>query len=391
MAEVVQRVWKSGPRRVKRTAWGYTVMLNGKQVRKTNAAWTEDDARAALVEAQRDDAQRGDTTAAPPGEVVDPGATSALASSGVTLEQAQTRFLDTKRAERKKTVRDDAYHLARLVKALGADTPLSEITAARIAQYRTERAQQASQRRLGETVSAAAVNHELRVLRHLLHLAADEWTVIARAPRIRLLREPQGRLRWLEPAEEARLLAACLTCGGEALRDMVLVALESGMRQGEIVALTWERIDFTRGVFQLEITKSGRRREVPMRQALYDRLTALPGPREGRLWPRRFPRKAWEAAVREAKLEDFTFHDTRHHFASWFIMRGGSLPALQQILGHRDVSMTLRYAHLAPAHLRVEIERTAAISAHAQHMDDKIGSASHVSPRKAGVAQRQSN
>jgi site-specific recombinase XerD len=76
--------------------------------------------------------------------------------------------------------------------------------------------------------------------------------------------------------------------------------------------------------------------------------------------------------VEEAKLDDFTFHDCRHHFASWFMMRGGSLQALREILGHRDIKMTLRYAHLAPGHLRDEMERTAAPSAQGQHNGGRI-------------------
>jgi integrase len=172
----------------------------------------------------------------------------------------------------------------------------------------------------------------------------------------------------LEPAEEERLLAACLRHGGEALRDIMLVAIETGMRQGEILGMTWERIDLSRGVIRFELTKSGRRREVPMRQALYDRLSALAGPRAGRLWARTFPRAAWETVQGELGLEDFTFHDLRHHFASWFIMRGGSLPALREILGHTDIEITLRYAHLAPHHLRVEIDKTAStINAQSTH------------------------
>ena len=69
-------------------------------------------------------------------------------------------------------------------------------------------------------------------------------------------------------------------------------------------------------------------------------------------------RTAFENAVAEAKLDNFHFHDLRHHFASWFVMRGGSLQALKEILGHADLKMTLRYAHLAPDHLRNEIEKT---------------------------------
>jgi integrase len=73
----------------------------------------------------------------------------------------------------------------------------------------------------------------------------------------------------------------------------------------------------------LERTKSGRRLEVPLRQVVASAL---------------FPRAAWEAAVAQAKIDNFTFHDTRHHFASWFMMRGGNLLTLSRILGHRKVT-----------------------------------------------------
>jgi len=69
---------------------------------------------------------------------------------------------------------------------------------------------------------------------------------------------------------------------------------------------------------------------------------------------------AWER-VDFSRVEDFHFHDTRHHFASWFMMRGGGLLALKEILGHTDTKMTQRYAHLEPDHLRAEM--TAAIPA----------------------------
>ena len=69
-------------------------------------------------------------------------------------------------------------------------------------------------------------------------------------------------------------------------------------------------------------------------------------------------RTAFENAVAEARLDDFHFHDCRHHFASWFVMRGGSLQALKEILGHATLAMTMRYAHLAPDHLRSEIVKT---------------------------------
>ena len=95
-----------------------------------------------------------------------------------------------------------------------------------------------------------------------------------------------------------------------------------------------------------------------MRQVVYEILAAVPEPRVGRVWGQRNIRTAFESAVKAAGLDDLHFHDCRHHFASWFAMRGGSLPALQKILGHADLKMTLRYAHLAPQYLRAEVAKT---------------------------------
>jgi len=112
-------------------------------------------------------------------------------------------------------------------------------------------------------------------------------------------------------------------------------------------------------VLRLETTSSGRRREVPMRQRVYDVLVSRPGVREGRVWPAGSTRTAFEAAVEPAQLDgSFRFHDCRHHFASWFMMQGGSLAALPKILGHASLAMTMRYAHLSPEHLRSEMAKT---------------------------------
>jgi len=177
-------------------------------------------------------------------------------------------------------------------------------------------------------------------------------------PKIRLEKEPQGRIRWLEPDEEVRLLAACAKSRNPELTKIVTIALETGLRKGELLGLTWDRVDLSRGVIRLEQTKSGKRREVPMRQVVYDTLASLPGPREGQVFQTRSIRTAFENAVVEAKLEGLRLHDTRHHFASWFVMRGGNLQALKEILGHASLTMTQRYAHLSPDHLRSEVAKT---------------------------------
>ncbi len=336
MAKVNQRLWKVPGQRAKRKAWGYTAQVGGKQKRVYKAEWTREDADQALAAVLLKIEQPK-----PP--------------SGMTFNEAIERYLKAK--ARKKSIADDERHLKALKACFGADTPLADITAARMSEWKAERLA-ATCPQTGEPYKAAAINRPLQALRHLLRLAHEEWEVLSAAPRVRLEREPQGRLRWLEPDEEARLLEACGKSKNRELASVVTVALETGLRKSELLGLTWDRVDMSRGVLRLEVTKSGRRREVPMRQVVYDVLVALPGSREGRMFRTQSVRNAFESAVKAAKLDDFHFHDARHHFASWFMMRGGSPQELKEILGHADIKMTLRYAHLSPAHLRSAMLRT---------------------------------
>jgi integrase len=377
MAHVIERTWRSGPRKAKRSAYGYTLMVNGKQERITCATWTREEAEKALA------ARLLNLT--PPRNGVG-------AHPIFTFGEAIEKYLAVK--AKKLSLRDDRLNLTRLRGAFGTETPLAEITAAKISDYKVRRLK-TQVKREGEKrdVGNATLNRELAALRHLLRLAVEEWEVLVKAPRITLEKEPEGRIRWLEPDEEARLLMACAASEHKALAGIVTVALETGMRKGEILGLTWDRIDLSRGVIRLEKTKSGKRREMPMRQVVYEILAALPEPRSGLVWPAGGIRTAFEQAVADAKLDDFRFHDCRHHFASHFVMRGGTLQALKEILGHADLKTTLIYASLSPAHLRSEVEKTArpaGFSTTSAH-DGKIEPASIVSPRKAGVAQRQSN
>jgi len=146
-----------------------------------------------------------------------------------------------------------------------AETPLTAITADRISQYRAKRL--GALRKIGETerrLSASTINRPLALLRHLLYLAHDEWGVLAELPKIRLEKEPQGRLRWLSQDEAAKLLETCRKSRNKALADLVEFSLFTGVRRGEALGLTWDRVDRSRGVIRLEITKSGQRREVPL-------------------------------------------------------------------------------------------------------------------------------
>src|SRR5439155_11208702 len=102
----------------------------------------------------------------------------------------------------------------------------------------------------GKPYAAASINRQLAALRHLLQLAHEEWGVLSAVPKIRLEKEPQGRIRWLEPDEEGRLLAACAKSRNPELTEIVTIALETGLRKGELIGLYWERVDLSRGAIR---------------------------------------------------------------------------------------------------------------------------------------------
>jgi integrase len=314
-----------------------------------DSAWSRDDAQAALAARvlERD---------APKPE-----------ARPVALGELRDRYLAYKRAEGKRSVGGDESNLARLVAWLGAETAVAAVTAEKVADYSRDRAGQTS--RLGRTVSPATRNRELATLRHALRLAC-EWGYVEKVPRIRMAREPEGRLRFLSEDEAARLLDACRRSLSRHLAAVVTVALYTGMRRGEVLGLEWERVDFSRGVLLVEATKTGRQREVPMGRPVYDALSALPGPRDEGPVFRKASGAAWgsirtgfERACREARLGDFRFHDLRHTCASWLVMAGRSLKEVQELLGHRTFAMTLRYAHLSPDRLRDAVNALPVIGA----------------------------
>ena len=377
MAKIIKRTWSStGPlgRKVKHVAYGYTLMVHGKQERKVSSAWlTEAEALEALAKRQRE---------------VGAGI---LERAERTLGEVAEEYLRYKADHGKRTVPSDRRILSgRLLPALGAGRALRTLTAPAIAQYEKTRMQTPAKGR-GRTVSAYTVANELAVLRHLLRLA-KRWGYVETVPEIVLPKRPAGRLRYLEGPELARLLDACRASRNPYLATIVLLAVHTGMRKGEILGLEWERVDLSSARLTLLQTKNGKPRGVPINRAVYEALIALAPQavqRTGLLFRRGNGvawgqiRRAFESAVTTAGLTGFRFHDLRHTAASHLVMRGASLQEVKELLGHADLSMTLRYAHLSPAHLRGAVERLEGLTnGSSQHMNQHIDrpslDASHV-------------
>ena len=170
-----------------------------------------------------------------------------------------------------------------------------------------------------------------------------------------------------------RLLSTCQETTSPYLHAVVMVALSTGMRRGEILNLTWDRVDIARGLIMLlpENTKTREARGVPLvgkahealmgisRQRRTDTNLVFPAPQQNGKDPKPLDiRTAWDTAVRRALLEDFRFHDLRHTAASYLAMNGATLVEIAAVLGHKTLAMVQRYSHLTVAHTTKIVERT---------------------------------
>jgi integrase len=173
-----------------------------------------------------------------------------------------------------------------------------------------------------------------------------------------------GRTRFLNDDEKERLLSACRESASKGLYPIVILALSTGMRRGEIMNLKWSDIDLARGSILLQTTKNGERRFVPLVGIALDLLRSKYANQT--LDSLVFPvphspckpidiRSAWESALNKANIFNFRFHDLRHTAASYLAMNQASLLEIGTLLGHKTVQMTKRYAHLSNAHMHETI------------------------------------
>jgi integrase len=145
------------------------------------------------------------------------------------------------------------------------------------------------------------------------------------------------------------------------LMPLALVALNTGMRRGELFSLEWRSVNLSLRLLTVEAgnAKSGKARHLPLNDEALDVLTRWrrQGAGKGLVFPSpsgaRFDNinKSWAGIVEAADMPDFNFHDLRHTFASKLVMAGVDLNTVRELLGHADIKMTLRYAHLAPGKL----------------------------------------
>ena len=240
---------------------------------------------------------------------------------------------------------------------------LASIRGSDVANYRDKRA---------VTVSASSILNELAVLSHLFTIARKEWGMESLSNPVLLARKPRrpaGRDRRFMDGEEQRLLAACDRSQSVALSQLLIVAVETAMRLGELLSLTWDNVDLKRRVALLPDTKNGDARLVPLSSRAATALESVSRHIQDRrvFWNWQASdsvRHAWQRAIQRARalyekecrelehepdadyLTGLRFHDLRHEATSRFFELGFNPMEVATITGHKTLQMLKRYTHL---------------------------------------------
>lgn len=204
-------------------------------------------------------------------------------------------------------------------------------------------------------VSPATVNRYLEVVRAILRRAAQEWEWLDSVPYIKMRKESSRRIRYLTRAEATKLLSEL----PEHQRNTTEFALLTGLRQRNILQLSWSQIDLQRKIAWIHPDQSKTRKAiaVPLNQRAIEVIQNQQGKHDIYIFTYKdnpitqVNTKAWKKALHRAGIQDFRWHDLRHTWATWHIQSGTPLHVLQELGGWSSYSMVQRYAHLSAEHL----------------------------------------
>jgi integrase len=301
-------------------------------------------------------------------------------------ETVLSEYDETQRATREKQLRWWSRQFAGLT--------LAEVTADRVAKARDAlaaekfaRGKSRTNKKTGEEVppkqykrTPATVNRYLATLSHALSFAVKERRLIDRNPvgDIARKKEPRGRTRFLSDEERNALLTACDESEWTSLRTLVLLAITTGARRGELIGLCWADIDLKAGRAHVRETKNDEQRTLPLAGKALEAIRSLKLKNSSRSIyvfpaptvvlnpktnqadldsPYEYFDAHWHTALKAAGIEGMRFHDLRHTTASMLAAQGCSLLEIADVLGHKTLSMVKRYSHLVVDHKAKVIEK----------------------------------
>lgn len=284
-----------------------------------------------------------------------------------TLNDLIDRYVENELPQRKSDKEKFTMQLNWWKKEIGVYL-LSDITPSLLSSCKDKLAKQpAIKPKNGRTTrSNATINRYLACLSIVLSKGVKEWEWLEENPMLKVAKkkEPKGRIRFLSDEEREKLLTKCKNISYE-LYLLVLIAVCTGARFGEITKLKWENIDFESKLFHFLDTKNGEDRGVPISSVVLKELKSFSKIRNIKsdyVFIRQDGKKIiyfkgmFYDALEQAEIDDFKFHDLRHTAASYLAMNGASLLEIAEILGHKTLAMVKRYSHLTKKHTAELIE-----------------------------------
>lgn len=310
-------------------------------------------------------------------------------------EFIEKEYSSWRRANRKRGD-EDIYRLKARFESEFGNEYLASISPLELDRWRSKR--------ITAGIKPITANRDIAILKALLS-KAEEWGVITTNPLIKfkpLRVDTVAKVRYLTQDEETRLkqvlferdrkLKAARERGnkwkkdrgyhllpdlsqyafGDYMTPMILLSLNTGLRRGELFSLHWKNINFDRAILTIpgNTAKSGKTKHVPLNLVALKVLKEwhIQCPQDGLVFSSingnsfNNVKKAWTNILKDAEVQDFRWHDLRHHFASKLAMAAIDLNIIRELLGHADIKMTLRYAHLAPEYKAKAVAKLVEIS-----------------------------
>jgi len=281
-----------------------------------------------------------------------------LRSPMVSFAELATDALAYSKAH-KRSYHDDVIRMARLLTRF-RERAADSITAQELEQHLAQNTEESGW-------APATVNRYRALISLVFRLGIESGKVKENPARlVKHRQENNSRVRWLSAEEEVRLRAVISEMCPEHMPELDL-ALNTGLRLGELFGLVWENVNLARRVLTVPRAKNGEMRHVPLNGPALAALANLQncgngtGPviRNAEGGPLTSPRYWFEPAIRDAKIRRFSWHCLRHTFASRLVMAGVDLRTVQELMGHKSIQMTVRYSHLTPRHTLAAVERLA--------------------------------
>ena len=255
----------------------------------------------------------------------------------------------------KRSYKDDIYR-GKLLKNYFGNIYLSEFNPYLIEKFKSKRKSEVKESTINRAVS----------LLHGMFNKAIEWGYTEENPvsKVKMFKENNSILRYLTVDEMHRLIKSAPT---ERIRNVIIVALNTGMRKSEIMNLKWEDIDLNDNFIYIRNSKNKEGRQIPMNDTLIELFTNMEKTSKEHAFLNRKGdqyrdiRKPFQKALDNAGIKNFRFHDLRHTFASHMVMIGAEIITVSKLLGHKSIEMTMRYAHLSPEHKALAVRKLDAI------------------------------